>query len=113
MFPTYCLLMNCFPYKTNGTSQAMDIDLLRPQFVLKLHYLDNAQVVDYKALILPSESIEPLLLRSIKQFVKDFLQRQVDEALSLFMRADDHHKETAFYKANQAREATLKSMEGC
>ncbi len=91
----------------------MDIDLLRPQFVLRLHYLDNAQVVDYKALMLPSEGIEPIHLRAIKQFVKDYLQRQLDEALSLFMRADDHHKETAFYKANQAREATLTVMDGC
>ncbi len=75
--------------------------------------LDNAQVVDYKALLLPPGGVQLSNLQSIKQFVKSFLQHKVNKALSLFTYADDHHKETVFYKAKHAREAALKKLEIC
>ncbi len=63
--------------------------LLRPQFVLKVDSLNNAQVVDYKTLMLPFDDVQANHLQSIKQFVKAFFQHQVNKALSLFTYADD------------------------
>ncbi len=61
--------------------------------------------------MLPSDDVDPNYLRSIKQFVKTYLHHQVKKALSLFTYADDDHKESAFSKANHAREAALKKLE--
>ncbi len=86
---------------------------IRPEFVLKVTSVDKAEVVDYMALMLPTEAIEPTDLQRIKQFLKKFLQQQVNESLLLFTSADDHRKKTTIYKANQARESALKRLEGC
>ncbi len=75
--------------------------------------MDKAEVVDYKAQMLPSEGIEPTDLQRIKQFLKQFLQQQVNEALLLFTSADDLRKKATIYKANQAREIAVKRHEGC
>ncbi len=75
--------------------------------------MDKAEVVDYMALMLPNEGIEPIDLQRIKQFLKQFLQQQVNEALLLFTSADDRRKKATVYKANQAREIALKRLEGC
>ncbi len=86
---------------------------IRPEFVLKVTSVDKAEVVDYMALMLPTEGIEPTDLQRIKQFLKKFLQQQVNEALLLFTSADDHPKKATIYKANQARGIALKRLEGC
>ncbi len=75
--------------------------------------LDKAEVVDYMALMLPNEGIEPTDLQRIKQLLKNVLQQQVNEALLLFTSADDHRKKVTIYKANQAREIVVKRLEGC
>ncbi len=75
--------------------------------------LDEAEVIDYRAVMLPIEGIEPIDLQRIKQFLKTFLQQQVNEALLLFTRGDDHHKQAAYYKTNQAREIGLKRLKSC
>ncbi len=75
--------------------------------------MDKAEVVEYMALMLPNEGIEPIDLQRIKQFLKQFLQQQVNEALLLFTSADDHSKKATIYKANQAREIAVKRLEGC
>ncbi len=75
--------------------------------------LDEAEVVDYRAVMLPIDGTEPIDLQRIKQFLKNFLQQQVNEALLLFARGDDHHKQAAFYKANKAREIALKRLKSC
>ncbi len=75
--------------------------------------MDEAEVVDYMALMLPTEGIKPTDLQRIKQFLKNVLQQQVNEALLLFTSADDHRKKATIYKANKAREIAVKRLEGC
>ncbi len=75
--------------------------------------MDKAEVVDYMALMLPSEGIEPTDLQRIKQFLKKILQQQVNEALLLSTSANDHRKKATIYKANQAREIAVKRLEEC
>ncbi len=86
---------------------------LRPKIVLTVENLTVAEVIQYKALMLPPDAIQPTFLKSIRQFIKDFLQRQVTNALSLFANADDHHKNTTTYYAKQAKEAALEAMRNC
>ncbi len=72
-----------------------------------------AEVIQYKALMLPPDAIQSAFLKSIRQFIKDFLQQQVTNALLLFANADDHHKNTTTYNAKQAKEAALEAMRNC
>ncbi len=86
---------------------------LRPKFVLMVDNLEVAEIIQYRALRMPADGIPPMYLKSIRQFIKDFLQRQVTNALSLFANADDHHKNTTTYNAKQAKEAALEAMRNC
>ncbi len=75
--------------------------------------LDEAEVIEYRVVMLPTEGIEPKDLHRIKQVLKNVLQQQVNEALLLFTSGDDHHKQAVYYKANQAREIALKGLKSC
>ncbi len=75
--------------------------------------LDEAEVIDYMAVMLPTEGIEPIDLLRIKQILKNVLQKQVNEAFLLFTSGDVHHKQAVYYKANQAREIALKRLKSC
>ncbi len=67
------------------------------------------EVIDYMAVMLPTEGIEPIDLHRIKQFLKKLLQQHVNEALLLFTSEDDQNRQAA----NQAREIALKSVKSC
>ncbi len=71
--------------------------------------LDEAEVIDYMAAMLPTEGIEPINLQCIKQILKKVLQQQVNEALLLFTSEDDQNRQAA----NQAREIALKRLKSC
>ncbi len=71
--------------------------------------LDEAEVIDYMAVMLPTEGIEPIDLLRIKQILKNVLQQQVNEALLLFTSGDDQNRQAA----NQAREIALKRLRSC
>ncbi len=71
--------------------------------------LDEAEVIDYMAVMLPTEGIEPINLQRIKQILKNVLQQQVNEALLLFTSGDDQNRQAA----NQVREIALKRLKSC
>ncbi len=75
--------------------------------------LDEAEVIDYRVVMLPTEGIEPIDLLRIKQILKNVLQQQVNEALLLFTSGDDHNKQAVYYKANHTREIALKRLKSC
>ncbi len=90
-----------------------DMLFVRPKFDLMVDNLEVAEIIQYKVLMLPPDGIPQMYLKSIRQFIKDFLQRQVSNALSLFANADDHHKNTTAYNAKQAKESALEAIRNC
>ncbi len=75
--------------------------------------LDEAEVIDYRVGMLPTEGIEAIDLQRIKEVLKNVLQQQVNEALLLFTSGDNHHNQAVYYEANQAREMALKRLKSC
>ncbi len=80
---------------------------------MKAHHLGRTDIISYKALILPAEDIEPAQLESVIQLVKDYLQRQINDALALFTIASDQDRSRIFFKARQARKAALEKIQAC
>ncbi len=87
--------------------------LLRPRFILEVHHLDSADIASYKALVLPSEGIEPIHLESIKYLVKDYLQGLTNATLRLYASASDQDTSSGFFMARLARESAMKQIQEC
>ncbi len=87
--------------------------LLRLRFILEVHHLDSADIASYKALVLPSEDIEPIHLESIKYLVKDYLQGLTNATLRLHSSASDQDNSSGFFMARLARESAMKQIQEC